>query len=151
MWEAGLCQFSVHSLSFKRVPGLPYIVSIADGAYHSAAIDTEGGLWVWTSKTDLSWALIPPQRVDGLSSLLKVACGDDFLVAEGLWVLGDNLFGQLGLGHTNSALQPTLIQVQHRSQGPLRCLVALNDGVILIDSEGSVINTRLIIGSSTLK
>ena len=55
--------------------------------------------------------------------LTKVACGFLFFVAEaeeGLWVLGCNKEGQLGLGHTNSALQPTLVQVEERSEGPLR-------------------------------
>ena len=60
---------------------------------------------------------------------------------EGLWVLGDNSFGQLGLGHTNSALQPTPTQVEHRSEGPLRCLAAYEDGVVLIDSQGGVFSS----------
>ena len=69
-----------------------------------------------------------------------VACGFNFLVAEaeeGLWVLGNNDKGQLGLGHTNSALQPTYSQL-NCSEGPLRCLTASFVGVILIDSQGGV-------------
>ena len=112
--------------------------------YHSAALDTEGGLWVWTSQEDLSWARSLPQRVEGLPPLLKVACGDNFLVAEaeeGLWVLGDNDKGQLGLGHTNSALQPTLVQVEELSEGSLRCLAALREGVMIVDSQGGVFSS----------
>ena len=100
---------------------------------------------MWTSKTDLSWAHSLPQRVEGLPPLLKVACGNSFLVAEaedsGLWVLGTNSNGQLGLGHTNSTLQPTLVQVEERSGGTLRCLAALHEGVMIIDSQGGVFST----------
>ena len=141
VWKAGYCWNSPSSPIFQRVPELPPIVLIAAGKFHCAAVDTEGGLWVWTSRMDLSWASTLPQRVESLPPLIKVACGDSFLVAEaeeGLWVLGNNPKGQLGLGHTNSALQPTPVHVEHRSEGPLRCLSALSDGVILIDSEGGV-------------
>ena len=138
VWEAGCSQSSP---SFQRVLELPCIAFVAAGEYHSAAIDIEGGLWVWTSRTDLSWASSLPQRVEGIPPVTKVACGISSLVAEaeeGLWVLGDNSKGQLGLGHTKKVLQPTLVQVEHLSEGPLRCLAALHEGVILIDSEGGV-------------
>ena len=121
VWQAG---FSSSPFTFERVPKVPPMTLVAAGCSHSAALDTEGGLWVWARRTDLFWSRSLPQRVEGLPPLLKVACGFKFLVAEaeeGLWVLGGNSFGQLGLGHTNSALQPTLVQVQERSEGPLRC------------------------------
>ena len=60
---------------------------------------------------------------------------------EGLWVLGDNSKGQLGLGHTNSALQPTLFQVEELSEGPLRCLAAHSQGVMIVDSQGGVFSS----------
>jgi alpha-tubulin suppressor-like RCC1 family protein len=141
VWEAGRSRSSSSLLTFQRAPELSCITFVAAGDSHSSAIDSEGGLWVWTDRTYLSWASPLPQRVEGLPPILKVACGCDFLVAEaeeGLWVLGDNSEGQLGLGHTNSALQPTLIQIEELSQGPLRCLAALIEGVILIDSQGAV-------------
>ena len=145
VWEAGHCWSN--STTFQRVPELPSIVVVAAGVRHCAAIDTEGDLWVWTSRTHLSWisrACSLPQRVEDLPPLLKVACGSDFVVAEaeeGLWVLGDNDQGQLGLGHTTEALQPTLVHVEECSEGPLRCLAAHFDGVILIDSEGGVFSS----------
>jgi alpha-tubulin suppressor-like RCC1 family protein len=144
VWEAGCYQpldLSPTSLTFRQVPCLPCITLVAAGESHSAAIDSECCLWVWTGDTGLSWARSLPQRVEGLPSVFKVACGNNFLVAEaeeGLWVLGNNSKGQLGLGHTDNALQPTLIQVQYCAEGPLRCLAALYEGVILIDSEGGV-------------
>ena len=141
VWEAGSSPSSSPSLTFQRILGLPCIALVAAGPSHSASIDTEGGLWVWTRKDSLSWACSLPQRVEGLPAIIKVACGCNFLVAEaeeGLWVLGNNYKGQLGLGHTNSALQPTLVQVEDLSEGPLRCLAALSEGVIFIDSQGGV-------------
>ena len=142
VWEAGNNRISPSSLTFQRVPELPPIALVAAGYAHSAAIDIKGDLWVWAcSAAGLSWASLLPQRVEGLPPLIKVACGNNFLVAEadeGLWVLGDNSQGQLGLGHTNNALQPTLVQVEERSAGSLRCLAALFSGLIVIDSEGAV-------------
>ena len=61
--------------------------------------------------------------------------------SEGLWVLGDNDKGQLGLGHTNSTLQPTLVQVKGLSEGSLRCLAALREGVMIVDSQGGVFSS----------
>ena len=141
VWDAGCSRSS--SLTFQEVLGLPCIVLVAAGDLHSAAIDREGGLWVWTSRHS-SWANSVPQRLKGLPPLIKVACGNYFLVAEaeeGLWVLGNNSFGQLGLGHTDSVLQPTFVQVENCSQGPLRCLAVFYEGVILIDSQGGVFSS----------
>ena len=52
-----------------------------------------------------------------------------------LWVLSVSK-GQLGV-EANTAFQPTLIQAEGRSEGPLRCLAALYNGMILIDSQGA--------------
>ena len=144
VWQAGRSCSSISSPSFRRVPGLPCIALVTAGFSHSAALDTEGGLWVWANKFDLIWARSLPQRVEYLPPLFKVACGNRFLVAEaeeGLLVLGDNSKGQLGLGHNYSVLQPTRVQVKNCSEGPLRCLAAQYEGVILIDSQGGVFST----------
>ena len=141
VWQAGRSCSSISSPSFRRVPGLPCIALVTAGLSHSAAIDTQGGLWVWTNEIDLSWASSHPQRIEGLPPLTKVACGDRFLVAEaeeGLWVLGDNSQRQLGLGHISDSLNPSFVQVEECSEGPLRSLAALVEGVILIDSQGGV-------------
>ena len=142
VWETGRSRDSPPSLTFCRVTELPLASLVVAGTSHSAAVDTEGGLWVWTSSSNLSWASFLPQQVKGLPPLIKLACGDSFIIAEAeegsLWVLGDNAKGQLGLGHTNSAPHPTLIRVAERSEGPLRCLAAQAEGVIIIDSQGAV-------------
>ena len=139
VWDADCSRSLNSSTSFSKVPELPPIAQLAAGLSHSAAIDIEGSLWVWTSIKDLSWASSLPQRVGGLPPLIKVACGNNFLLAEaeeGLWALGSNTHGQLGLGHSYNAPQPTLVQVTEFSEGPLRCLTALEHAVILIDSQG---------------
>ena len=144
VWQAGSSCFSTSPLTFERIPGVPPMALVAAGTSHSAALDFEGGLWVWTCEEDLSWAHSLPQRVEDLPPLLKVACGENFLVAEaeeGLWVLGDNEEGQLGLGHTNSAFQPTLVQLEERSEGRLRCLAALQQAVMIVDSQGGVFSS----------
>ena len=140
VWDAG-CSRGSPSSTLQIIPELPPIAFVAAGYSHSAALDTEGGLWVWTSKTNLSWVSSLPQRVESFPPIIKVACGNNFLVAEaeeGLWVLGDNSWGQLGLGHTNLTTQPTHVHMEKCSEGPLRCLAALSFGVILIDSQGGV-------------
>ena len=140
VWETGLCRSSSPLVLFQRVPELPVITSVAAGCYHSAAVDEEGSLWLWTSKSSLSWACSTPQQVQSISALYKVACGYDFLVGEafeGLWVLGDNSFGQLGLGHTNDVPQPTLLHGTFHSEGLLRGVAAFNHGILLIDSQGA--------------
>jgi alpha-tubulin suppressor-like RCC1 family protein len=117
---------------------------VGAGYQHSAGLDREGGLWVWTNKSSLSWASSVPKHVQGLPPLFNVACGEDFIVMEaeeGLWVLGNNESGQLGLGHTETALIPSLVPIFDRSKGPLRCLLAANRGIVLIDSEGSLWTT----------
>jgi hypothetical protein len=80
--------------TFQKVSQLPCIALVAAGCDHSAAIDTEGGLWVWASNDALSWASFLPRRVEGLPPIIKVACAFHFLVAEAqegpLWVLADN-------------------------------------------------------------
>ena len=126
---------------FRRVVELPPIACVAAGCFHSAALDRTGALWVWTSKQSLSWASSAPQRVEDLPPLIKIACGHDFLMgeaAEGLWALGDNTSGQLGLGHTDKVLIPTLVSVKELSEGPLRCLSALSKSCLLVDCQGSM-------------
>ena len=145
VWQAGGCRTIPSSSTFQQVPELPPISSIAAGDSLRAALDTEGSLWVWTDWVSVSRASSLPQRVKGLPPLLKVACGYKFLVAEaeeGLWLLGNKESGgQLGYFDTASDLQSNPVQVEERSEGPLRYLTADFDGVVLIDWEGGVFSS----------
>ena len=61
VWEAGRSRSTSSPLTFHRASELPLITLVAAGEYHSAAIDTAGGLWLWTSETELSWASSVPR------------------------------------------------------------------------------------------
>ena len=116
---------------------------MAAGYCHSAAVDINGALWVWTNaQTDLSWASTTPKLIEGIPSIQKVVCGRNFLLAEaqegGFWGLGDNPDGQLGLGHTVRMQQPTQVNMEELYSGPARCLAAFLDGTVIIDSQGTV-------------
>ena len=99
VWEAGHSRYTDSFHTFQRVTGLPPITLVAAGISHTAALDTEGGLWVWSGLSESSWASSLPQQVQSLPPLLKVASGDNFLLAEAeegtLWILGSNTRGAL--------------------------------------------------------
>ena len=84
--EGGVAGWSLPGISFlfcfPTSPRASPIALIAACSSHSAAIDAEGNLWVWTSRTDLSLACFLPQRLVGVAKLPEVACGYKFLVAE---------------------------------------------------------------------
>jgi alpha-tubulin suppressor-like RCC1 family protein len=80
VWETGRSRSSP-SLTFQLVSELPTITMVAAGHTHNAAIDTEGGLSVWTSEKHSIWASCTPQLVKGLPAITKVACGYCFLPA----------------------------------------------------------------------
>ena len=76
VWQAGSSRFSASPLTFERVPEVPPMTLVAAGFSHSASLNTEGGLWVWTCKEDLSWARLIvklfafPKLAEGLISPL---------------------------------------------------------------------------------
>ena len=143
VWDAGCSRPRDCRSSFHQVPGLPPITLVVAGTYYSAALDTNGCLWVWTDQDIwISWASSAPKRVEGVPPLIKAACGEQFIVAEaeeGLWILRPNPCGH----QTNNVLESRLVQVEGRAEGPLRCLAAFRNGVILIDSQGAVFSCPL--------
>ena len=82
---------------------------VACSGYSTAAIKTDGTLWLWGSNlsgelgdnTATSYRSSPVQTVAGGTSWKQVACGDKNITAiktDGtLWLWGDNTYGQLGL------------------------------------------------------
>ena len=142
VWEAGLPQtINFEPLVFKQVMALPLVTQIAAGEKHSAVLDVDGNLWWWTARSLIEWAPKAPERVPNLPYLFKLASGGDIIVAEaeeGLWVFGSNSQGQLGVGHTQAVLQPTLVDFDERVERPLRCLTAYSNGIVFLDSAGTV-------------
>ena len=143
VWEAGRSRAAPYPTTFQLVTDLPPVSRVAAGYCHSAAVDINGALWVWTNaQTDLQWASCTLTRVEGLPPVQKVVCGRNFLLAEaqegGFWVLGDNPDGQLGLGHIIRVQQPTQVDMEELFIGPARCLAAFLDGIVIIDSQGTV-------------
>jgi alpha-tubulin suppressor-like RCC1 family protein len=90
---------------------------VACGYIHTAAIKTDGTLWLWGGNaygqlgddtTDNRSS--PVQTVTGGTDWKQVACGDSFTVAiktDGtLWTWGYNGYGQLGDDTTDTKLSP---------------------------------------------
>ena len=139
VWEAGRSRSMTSAHTFQRVSELPPVSMISAGYQHNAALGSDGALWVWTNQC-ISWASAIPKQVPGLPLLCRMASGWNFLVGEsedGLWVLGHNTYGQLGLGHTNEVPVPTFVRVPELVT-PLRSLEALNRGILLVDGDGAI-------------
>ena len=134
MWQAGSLRSSASPLPFERAPEVPPMALLAAGMYHSAALDTKGGLWVWTCEGNLPGAGSLPQRVEGLHSSRWLVTGTSSWQRpkKASGCCATTHYGQLGLVHTQRALQPTLVQLEERSEGPLRCLAALYQGVMIV-------------------
>lgn len=89
---------------------------------HSAAIDTQGRLWVWGrndagqvgdgTTTNRNKPLEIPVN-GGLAKIASVACGESHTVAAdidgNLWAWGDNTYGALGNGSGVSSLRPVAV------------------------------------------
>ena len=142
MWQSGLCRPSTSF--FIPVLGLPVIVEIGAGFYHSAALDINGDLWVWANQRVMSWASFEPCRMEGLPPLHRMACGKDFVVAEssqGLHIVGDFLSGQMvGRKHRSSKSPPIFYPVNELPPAPFRCLASMSSCIVLVDADGNVWN-----------
>lgn len=110
------------------------ISSIKASGMMSLAIDDLGGLWIWgncpqpSSSTNDTFSLssistpVPVWDFDG-HTVVKVACGNEHVVAlvsagetyKGddlvCYTWGNNNHGQLGLGDTESRLQPQVVSI----------------------------------------
>ncbi|XP_057294266.1 uncharacterized protein LOC130622774 [Hydractinia symbiolongicarpus] len=98
------------------------VVSIACSELHSAVVTSTGELFTFgRAGPRLGYTIKDrkqsvPLKVEALSdqNIIKVACGLEFTIAltsDGkLFSFGENGSGQLGLGHYESCVQPTLIE-----------------------------------------
>jgi hypothetical protein len=104
----------------KRVLGLPEpLIGAALSGKHGVAVTESGEIYAWGDNDagQLGVAqpavVLTPQRVAGLSGVVRVAAGDSHTLAlcdDGtVWSWGGNETGQLGDGTTSSRFAPTRI------------------------------------------
>jgi alpha-tubulin suppressor-like RCC1 family protein len=90
---------------------------VATGITHTAAIRTNGTLWLWGNNTNgrlgdntITSRSSPAQTVSGGTDWKQVACGDGHTAAiktnGTLWTWGNNATGQLGSNNTTSRSSP---------------------------------------------
>ena len=90
---------------------------ISAGDNHSAAIDTNGALWMWGSNGGGALGdgtnTVRDTQVKVMDSVASVSCGGYYTAAirtDGtLWMWGDNDYGQLGDGTTTNRHTPVKI------------------------------------------
>jgi len=90
-------------------------VAVACDLSHTVALKDSGGLYIWGDSCD--W--LPEDMIgdldwtDSMTSIDKVACGDDFTVGvvsgNSLLSWGANAYGQLGDGTTDGRVAPTIV------------------------------------------
>jgi len=149
--------------SYMPVPasGPPGTVrQIAAGYFTSAALISDGTVWVWGSNNSGAlgtgssggW-VATPQQVPGLSSVTQIALGivDVYAVrSDGtLWAWGFNQSGQLGNGTTAASYQPVrvpgLTGITQVSAGTGYVLARRSDGTVWAWGD----NSRGFLGDGT--
>jgi alpha-tubulin suppressor-like RCC1 family protein len=121
-------QLGISSLTNKSSPNqvgsLTNWLQVACGSYFTAAVKTDGTLWVWGINSSgqlglnvvLSAFYSSPKQVGALTNWSKVACGPESTFAVkttgALWDWGHNYFGDLGIGsNSNNYSSPKQVGV----------------------------------------
>ena len=128
LYGAG-CSYDYDQLATGRFENESEPVFIMDGVARvwagrdiSAALDTEGGLWVWGANDLGQLGLGHTDAVDGptrlpLEGIVDVVVGKQFMAAlledGSVLTWGDNTYGQLGLGEGERALAPTRVELEN--------------------------------------
>jgi alpha-tubulin suppressor-like RCC1 family protein len=112
--EKGMVGDGTSTDRFTPVKIMDGVKSVSAGSYHSAAIKTDGSLWVWGGNMDGQLGdgtntdrLSPVKIMDGVAA---VSCGESHTAAVktdgSLWTWGYNQYGQLGNGSTVNSRSP---------------------------------------------
>lgn len=101
------------------IEGLPRIVAMSAGVYHSLALDASGNVWSWGSNgrgrlgDGSNVDSLRPVRLTGLPTMVAVAASAQYsmaLAADGsVWAWGANDYGQLGDGSTVDRWTPVRV------------------------------------------
>lgn len=134
--------------TFAPVEGLPVVRAVELSWESAAAIDLDGGLWVWGTQvgvnndaggTDASPGGAVPVLVQGLPPVASVAAGSAHWavmdVHGGVWTWGLNGMGALGHGDLDGRAAPeriqSLSQVKAVASGAETSFAILADGTVV--------------------
>ncbi|WP_257449697.1 RCC1-like domain-containing protein [Archangium lipolyticum] len=105
-----------------QVPGLTGVISVSAGYAHSLAVRNDGSVWGWGWSNRNQLGIGPtsarnqpsPVRMAAVTNATAVAAGHDYsIVVAGssntLWACGQNNYGNLGDGTTNSRATPVQV------------------------------------------
>ena len=128
-----------------RPLGLPGVVSVASGYYHSIAVETDGTVWTWgwNAFGQLGDGTVvdrfSPIQVPGLTGIAAVAAGAYHSFAIGrdgsVRAWGLNSVGQLGDGTTIDRRAPVQLQgvpsIAEMAGGAVHAVALASDGQVL--------------------
>lgn len=151
-------------------PGVPY-VGIAAGGSHALALNENGVLWSWgyNGHGQLGYQTAEPvspvpESVPIVEAIITVVANETHSIAlsqnQAIITWGDNSFGQLGDGSTQSHFEPTAITFGDATtmNEPLHTQVELSKSIAsasdwsitTVDAEGDVgVNTALAFDSNS--
>ncbi|MDR1452070.1 MAG: hypothetical protein LBI57_07070 [Helicobacteraceae bacterium] len=130
------------------------IVKIAAGAYHSLALDDNGGVWASGANDDGQLGLGGDAdrarftEVKSLSgkTIVAIAAGENFSLAldsnGAVWASGANDDGQLGLG-SNKTKQTTFTRVTSLSGAFITAIAVGDRHALALDGDGKIYATGL--------
>ena len=137
---------------FRRIDGLAQIVGIAlnhDSSDSAAAIDADGGLWLWGDLVALACAKDDceerhrPRRFDAMGAVRSVALGNDHVIAIGrdgkVRAAGRNDVGQLGQPVREGAwLEQGRVPQVVAGMDNAVAVAAQNDTSLILRADGTV-------------